>query len=223
MSMSINVASNSGHLNGRGLINPNNYYFEYLPIPETKECKKKVPTYSDLEWIDDKRLKKPNLKVHLDPEFDTYTYGHAKRGFGDTKILNLGEGDYLFFHSTLDNQENPDLWLTAIVGYFEIDDILDCRDLTSTETRKKAGKKFRNNAHLKRKKCDVDFLIKGSDESRLLDRAIPLSEFDTPLVLKEEFENLIKTSGGKDVKDEKPWFRWTLKVHDPINIVRRIE
>ncbi len=219
--ISINVASSSQYPNGRGAIDPANNSFEYLPIPETKDCTGNIPTYSDLKWIEPQKLKKPGLKVHLDPEFETYTYGHVKRGFGDVNsLLSLEKGEYLFFHSTLSHIKDPSKWVTAIIGYFEVDDVIDCRKVSNDEIKENYRERFGNNAHLKREQPNVDFLVKGSEDSKLLKKAILLSDFDSPRKLKDYFKDTITTTGGKKIKDDHPWYRWTLKVTEPEEILK---
>jgi hypothetical protein len=213
--VSINVGSNSQHVNGRGVVDPFDFSFDYLPIPETEQVMSEVPTYADLK-LRNTGLKAPWHPVHLDPEFETYTYGHVRRGYGDIKaLLGLDRGDYLFFHATLSHPGDPSLWLTAVIGYFVVEDVFDCRGLSEDGIRKQYGDRFNLNAHLRRADPSVDILISGSDGSRLLDRAIPLSSFSLPRRLNERFRGVITTLTGKDLRNGSSWFRWTLKVEDP--------
>ena len=216
--VSINVASSSQNPTGRGPVYPSDFSFEYLPIPEENETIEKVPTYAELEWITQENITTSDKPVHLDPEFETYTYGHAERGFGDiNSLMGLEEGDYLFFHSTLDNKHDPSEWLTAIIGYFEIEKVIDCREFSSSEI--KEMDRFENNAHLKRKDSGVDLLISGTEDSKLLEKCIPLSSFEDSRKLRDEFKELVRTPTGKKINDGSPWFRWTLKVTEPEKIL----
>jgi len=209
--VSLNIASRSSDPNGRGDLNLEDRTFDYIPIPEGKETTVEIPTYSDLEWLDTAGLKEKQIPVHLDPEFDTYTYGHIRRGFGDmNSLLSLDEDDYLFFHSTLTASGG---WLTAIIGYFQIEKIIDCRELSDEDIKSMTD--FENNAHLKRKEPGVDLLISGTEKSRLLERCILLSSLDDPRSLKDDFKELIRTATGKKINDGSPWYRWTLKVLEP--------
>jgi len=218
--VSINIASSSQDPNGRGPVDPADFSFEYLPIPEKSETREKIPTYAELEWISHESITYPDEPVHLDPEFKTYTYGHVKRGFGDVELLmDLEERDHLFFHSTLSNKNDPSEWMTAIVGYFEIEKVIDCRNLSSSDMRDMD--RFRKNAHLKRKDTNVDFLLSGSEYSKLLKRCIPLSSFESSRGLRDEFKRFIRTPKGKEINDGSPWFRWTLKVLEPEMILKR--
>lgn len=218
--LSLNVGSSSQDVNGRGIIDPIDLTFEYLPIPEIKSVKDKVPTYAKLQLKNPYRLKEPNCPVHLDPEFSTYTYGHIKRGYGDVDaILKLNKGDYLFFHATLSHPTSQNLWLTAIIGYLIIESVCDCRNLTKDEITRQYSKRFMSNAHLKRTHPSVDFLISGSKKSKLFRHAILLSNFSNPLCLNEKLKHNISTVTSKQIDDGKPWHRWVLKVNDPEEVI----
>lgn len=216
--ISLNVGSNNKCENKRGRINPIDLTFQYRPIPEEKLVKCKVPTYAELNACPYTQLKAPNLPVHIDPEFDTNTYGHAKR-WGEIKaLLDLKPGDYLFFHATLSHLNKPQLWLTAIIGYFIKESVNDCRKLTKEEIEEQYGKRFASNAHLKRTDPSIDLLISGSKNSKLLQRAIPLSDFSAPGRLNEKFKDNIRTVTGKQIAG-KGWCRWTLKINRPEDVI----
>ena len=150
----------------------------------------------------------PDLPVHLDPEFETFTYGHVRRGFGDIKsLLKLDEKGVLFFYATLQRQDS---WSTYIIGYFGNPTIYDCRELAREEILNFKSRGFANNAHLKRINPSVDLLIKGGEDSRLLTRAYPMAEDDDNLTLRKPLRDIIRTASGKEVRPRTPWFRWTL-------------
>ena len=94
----LNIASSKENLNGRGGIHPEDRTFQYLPIEETKSARN-APTYRDLGFAD---VQYPDIRVHQDPEFKTFTYGHVRRGFGDDRLWDMERGDILFFYATLD-------------------------------------------------------------------------------------------------------------------------
>lgn len=224
--VSLNIGSNDSkeNANGRGRINPIDWTFQYLPIPETKQVKINVPTYAELQACPYTQLKAPSLPVHLDPEFSTNTYGHATRGYGDIKALSdpvvgLKPGDYLFFHATLSHLSEPSLWLTAIIGYFIIESVNDCRKRTKEEIEERYGKRFASNAHLKRTDPSIALLISGSNESKLLRCGIPLSNFSEPTRLNEKFKDNIRTVTDKQLDIGKPWYRWTLKINHPEAVI----
>ena len=72
----LNIASNATSKNGRAWIDPAAREFAYLPIQEDEKPERKIPTYRDLGFPN---VKCPHLPVHLDPEFETFTYGHNNR------------------------------------------------------------------------------------------------------------------------------------------------
>lgn len=200
----INVGSSSLNPNGRGQIFDDGT-FEYLPIPEEAETVEKVPTYLGLGYCD---VKFPNLPVHVDPEFETFTYGHVKRGFGDiSSILKLSKDDVLFFYASLRNRGS---WAPFIIGYFKALEIHDCRHLSIEEIASFKSKGFSNNAHLKRVEPHVDFLIKGGLGSKLLKQAFPLSTDGKPLEMLDCIREMLLTPSGEQIKSTAPWFRWTL-------------
>lgn len=210
----INVGSNSSNPNGRGRI-LEDFTFEYLPIPEEEKTIGKVPTYRDLGFA---HLKYPDLPVHLDPEFESFTYGHVKRGFGDVQSLSrLGEdrNSVLFFYATLQRGAK---WSPYIIGYFKNLKVYDCRRLSKQEIRSLENV-FRNNAHLKRVDPIVDFLIHGGQESRLLNKAYLITEDSGPLRLRKSLDEIIYTTSGKEIVPGAPWFRWTLSCSRPEQLI----
>lgn len=213
----INVGSSSSNPNGRGRIFKDNT-FEYLPIPEEEETRESVPKYRDLGFV---HVKYPNLPVHLDPEFETFTYGHATRGFGDVQnLVKLGKEDVLFFYATLQKEDD---WSPYIIGYFKSPSVIDCRKLSEEEIFNLKTKGFKNNAHLKRIDPYIDFLIKGGEGSRLLQKAFPLAEDKNHGMLRESLEDTILTATGKKIKAGTPWFRWTLVSDNCSKLLAMIE
>jgi hypothetical protein len=129
----LNVASSSGDLNGRAMIDPTTNEFAYLPIPEPMACEPLAPTYRDLRFTDmDKErpniraVRFPDAYAHHDLEFDTFTYGHMKR-VGDDVLWKLESGDLLLFYSTLDLLTDGKKWGVYIIGYFEVDYVVKVR------------------------------------------------------------------------------------------------
>jgi len=216
-SVLLNVGSSGSNPNGRGRIFED-FSFEYLPIPETEETKVKVPTYRELGFS---CVKFPDLPVHLDPEFETFTYGHVKRGFGDIEcLLKLKRDNILFFYVTLQKREK---WYPCIIGYFTNLELHDCRELTREQIQSFKYKGFANNAHLKRIDPYVDFLIKGGKGSQLFKKAFPLSEDSNPRELRKSLRDIILTATGKKIESGKPWFRWTLTCNKTDKLLRMVE
>jgi hypothetical protein len=218
----LNIGSNvSGinGINGRGRIFQDGT-FEYLPIPEHRETISHVPTYRDLGF---EHVKFPDVAVHLDPEFETWTYGHVERGFGDiSSILKMkedGAHSNLFFMSNLQSEKG---WFPYIIGVFGDLEIYDCRTLSSKDVQNLRVNGFKNNAHLKRRDSRVDFLIKGTSGSGLLPKAFQLSENDNPLQLSKSLSDIISTPTGKNVETGKSWYRWTLLCTRPDLLLKKI-
>lgn len=202
----INVGSSASEKtpNGRGRIF-DDYRFEYLPIPEKSKIIEKVPSYRELGFL---HVRFSDLPVHLDPEFETFTYGHVERGYGDVKnLLRLGKDDVLFFCATLQKGNSRSYY---IIGYFKSIKIYDCRRLATNEIFILKNEGFSNNAHLKRADPHVDILVKGGEGSGLLEKAFPLSKENNNRALAKPLEDIVLTATGKRVKPGTPWFRWTL-------------
>jgi hypothetical protein len=200
----INVGSGASNPNGRGRVFDDGT-FEYLPLPETVETAEKVPIYKELGFSN---VKFPDLPVHLDPEFKTFTYGHVKRGFGDIRCLKeLEVGDLLAFYATLQYDSQ---WSPFAIGYFRVQQVIDCRRLSNEDIIALKAKGFQNNAHLKRVDPHVDFLIKGDRTSRLLNRAFPMAEERNPLKIRASLKDIVFTTTGKEIENGRPWYRWIL-------------
>ncbi len=164
----LNIASSSQDPNERGWIDPRTRKFVYLPIEETFETNPPAPTFAELGFS---TLKFPHHQVHVDPEFDTYTYGHVAR-FGDSCLWRMKRGDVLFFFATLDLLPHLRNWGLYILGHFFVSRVLDTRGMNQDEIRNLKG--FENNAHARQTKRVVQLLVKGNRKSRLYKRAIPL-------------------------------------------------
>jgi hypothetical protein len=183
--VAINVGANTNEPGFRGPIRPDGS-FVYVPIPESEPTRETVPTYGDLAPHLDAEIPAAvhDVPVHLDPEFagypccERYSYGD-EHGVKAGPLSELGPGDYLFFYATLTVDGNaawlPPEWGAFVVGHFRVSRVLAdgaYRDLPAGERAA-----FANNAHVKREAFDARVLVAGDpDESRLYDRAVPLSE-----------------------------------------------
>ncbi|MBI4329199.1 MAG: hypothetical protein HY685_04975 [Chloroflexi bacterium] len=164
--------------------------FELLPIPEERRWwAPTLPAYPKLERFntpgESLALYVPeryrNVRVHHDPEFETFTYGDnpntSPRAAG---LKAAGPGDCLFFLARLvpwlDGRfhDEPGFYL---VGYLEIEEVL--KDVI----RFPSGREFQvfgANAHVRRaayhpKALDGFWVWKGSPSSRRLRYAVPLT------------------------------------------------
>lgn len=156
--------------------------FEYIPLSEVDSNTEEKRTYMDVNG----RMGKPmatylpkkvkNRKMHLDPEFKTFTYGD--KGSKAKWLKKLDLDDLLVFYAGLtpyNNESNPEA--LYIIGYFTVVEVIDF-DKISGKKKEEYCKKCFNNAHIKRKD-DLDGLVivRGhANNSKLLEKAILISE-----------------------------------------------
>jgi hypothetical protein len=211
-SVAINVGANTTLPGVRAPVYPDGR-FEYVPIPEREPTAVAPPTYADLDLETDVPADAVDSPVHLDPEFaeypycDAYTYGDdyaVKAG----PLSELAAGDYAFFYATLSTAGDPPDWIAPewgayLVGVFRLDrdPVTDYAALDPAERDR-----FANNAHVKRETVDARVLLSGDpDESRLLDRAIPLSSRSAGADANRIVTGLSADSG------KGPWWRRPLR------------
>lgn len=129
---------------------------------------------------------------HLDPEFETHTFGDARAASLGRKgriPSNLDPGDYVFFYSGLAKYDrvfyqSERRWhelrsfqiynkCAFLIGYLEVRRIFDIR---TQEDLTRNSSEIKNNAHFKEKRTDCA-IIKG-DKSKLADKAVQLNYWD---------------------------------------------
>lgn len=169
--------------------------FKFIPFVD-KNCRS-CPTYEDLGLADYVPSWCVDSTVHYDPEFKTFTYGDYSN-IRTHCLRQLNKGDFLFFLSSLqyclthDKKRRPWIhptWAFYIIGYFEIEEIY--YDFELKDSKKLA--KVKNNAHVRRE-YDKDFIVwKGSQNSKLLRAAVPISSRQAPT---SEAQRIFNTSGG---------------------------
>jgi hypothetical protein len=114
-----------------------------------------------------------HAKMHVDPEFETFTYGDPS--IKRTYLLKLEPGDLLVFYSGLHPWEYEGEDGLYIIGYFTVQQIIDVRRLSEDE-REHVRKRYPNNAHVKRQHDDEAVIVIGDPaKSRRLDRAVRIS------------------------------------------------
>jgi hypothetical protein len=172
-----------------------------VPIAEIDEQAMPL-TYRDIGLTN---VAYPHLPVHYDPEFDTFTYGHAWRGWGDQRLKDMQGGDLLFFYSTLDLLPDKTRWGLYIIGFFMIQSVVNTTKMTPEEIARLPG--FENNAHLRYERPKAHLLVKGSAESRLYTRAIPLSDPNDNRRIHPSLRGMLKTAGGRIVEGGPGWYR----------------
>lgn len=176
--------------------------FKFIPFVD--ESCENCPTYRDLGLASYIPSEYVSSKVHYDPEFETFTYGDYSN-IRTHSVRRLSKGDFLFFitslqyHRTADRERKPwihPVWAFYIIGYFEIEEIYN--DVELKDPKKLS--KVHNNAHVRRRN-DKNFRVwKGSQKSKLLKVAVPLSN------------KLVPTSDAKMIFDSKGprWWQTSL-------------
>lgn len=162
--------------------------FEYICIPDRKGVSKH--TYGNCVGENEiphseyfpvrKRAKMAQQHVHLDPEFETFTYGDPtppKRS-----LRKLEEGDYLIFYAGLQRWDKDTGWekrsspALYIIGFFVVEMAGLAGDFSKTTLRSEFGKNFHvlySSVYKEQRERLV--LVKGGKGSRLLRKANRIS------------------------------------------------
>jgi hypothetical protein len=209
--IAINVGANTTLPGFRGPIDPDGR-FAYVPIPEREPTADSVPTYGDLSFpLDVDVSEVTDRRVHLDPEFagvhgsTAYTYGD-EHGVKAGPLSTLDPGDSLFFYATLSLRGAPDdtpEWGAFLIGEFRVERAVTGATYRGLDAGEQA--RFASNAHVKREAFDAKVLVAGGDDSRLLDRAVPLSAPDAGTTAGPLVTDLSNDSGRG------PWWRRVLR------------
>jgi|GEM_PF-374970 len=161
--------------------------FEYISIPESSDSVEDQ-TYDDLLARNGGYLSKYVTHLadkipHIDPEFDTYTYGDP----GSNKraqLSRLSSGDLLIFYSSLEPQDGDVGPRLCAIGYFTVDQSFDLQDMAPSE-RAEVMAELSNNAHVKRQgltsesslRENYPVIVKGRpEESHLFEEPRPLGD-----------------------------------------------
>ncbi len=146
--------------------------FRYIPIPE-RDPSPRSWTYARLglaRWLPEDWSFQ---YAHYDPEFETYTWGDYPniRTFWTRQ---LDPGEHVFFIASLRSVNASGSWSYSVVGYFTLDGSPVEVSFPVTEA---VAERFHNNAHIRRGKGRKPFIIFSgrSDNSRLLEKAVPIS------------------------------------------------
>ena len=181
--------------------------FEYIPLSEKNSKSIEKRTFETTlgnngipfsKYLPDKIKKR---KLHFDPEFETYTYGDqtSKRNY----LLKLERTDYLVFYAGLTPFENNDYEEALyIIGYFEVDEVIDFSKLNPNE-QMQIIKLYKNNSHIKSEGYEKLVIVKGYVKtSKLLDKAVLLSKRKLNKIgrnyhaVSPEMEDLLGISGS---------------------------
>jgi len=147
------------------------------------------------------------------PNFQIGTYASTNGASANKSILDLNQGDYLLFYSTLnyrdDGKKRQDwinsMWGAYIVGLFKIDFIYESiYHVLADESAIKAFKEYDWFKILLQDPDDSAPWVKGiKEESGLLKKAIPLSSPENPQRWSDLACDLFRTSRGKRLDPEK--------------------
>lgn len=184
--------------------------FEFVPIPD-RQCVEER-TYANtmgrhgrnfIEYFPDRlRERMRDRPIHSDPEFDSFTYGDPGRP--KAGLRHLDPGDMLIFYCGLEGwnfKADPRLY---VIGYFEV-----CSAGKALEFRpEEQHALFSNNFHVRHSSIYEEqkerlVLVKGSPNSRLFNKAVPISSVGQdsagkPLkVLSPEMQRVFGDFGGK--------------------------
>jgi len=204
--VAINVGVNTSLPGFRGPVRPDGTFEyvpipEREPTLPDEKLERPVPTYADLDTTLSLPAEIADRRVHLDPALpDHRPYDGPEYTYGDEHAVKAGPlsalhpGDHLLFYATLEptaGRDPPSLggtapdpddrpawmppeWGAYLIARFRVDRAVtpdEYRALPADERRR-----FRDNAHLKRREFDAGVLVVGDPaDSGLLDRAVPLS------------------------------------------------
>lgn len=159
--------------------------FEYIPIPDQfRRRGVDKRTYGNTRgkrgrmlvdyFPESRRQGAFDQPLHLDPEFETFTYGDPTNP--KARLRKLSVGSLLVFYAGLKGWEFDCPPALYIIGIFEV----DRAGLASSFTKAERAEKFQNNFHVMHKGVFKDqkdrlVLVKGTASSRLLKRAVKIS------------------------------------------------
>ena len=210
--------------------------YEFVPIPEYYYRNhpfdgKIVKTYSTQKSKSGKNLidyfktegkdkdQHRDCPVHLDPEFDSFTYGDANHTKG--ALVNLNKGDFLVFYGLFEGYDTDVPPGMYIFGYFEVDYAVLVSEQDQFEL---LTEDFASNFHIRNKEIfDRDIsnsknnglkLVKGTENSRQLkyaysiSRALPAQHKKTDIhVISDQMMQIFGNFGGKIAIQKDP-LRW---------------
>lgn len=199
--------------------------FELIPIPDNKGVA--ACTYGNTAGTKSKLLLSyfpPGRQttmaaqsMHLDPEFQTFTYGDPtppKAG-----LRKLDTGDVLVFYAGLEGWDHKSAPALYLVGYFIVDWAGMATELPDKELRRRFGNNFHvaHDAVFQEQRSRL-VLVQGGPGSRLLQRAYCISSLSRdksgqPLkVLSAEAQKIFGDFGGKISIQRSPT-RWVESEH----------
>lgn len=159
--------------------------FEYIPIPDcfggqgvdkrTYGSVRGTGHRSLVDYFPEARRGKMFAQpIHFDPEFETCTYGDPTPN--KASLRRLSEGSLLVFYAGLKGWDFDCPAALHIIGYFEV----ARAGIATSFSEAELDRLFRNNFHAMHREVFEDqkdrlVLVKGSTNSRLLERAVRIS------------------------------------------------
>ena len=162
--------------------------FDFLCIPDNKRVS--VHTYGNMVgrdgtpltgyFAESRRKVMAEQHVHVDPEFDTFTYGDPTTP--KRSLRNLQPGDFLVFYCGLQKWDSEGGWnrehrpALYLAGFFEV----ALAGMASDFDKKVLKAEFGMNFHVRyrtvfEKQKDDLVLVKGGSQSRLFKKAHQIS------------------------------------------------
>ncbi|MFC3456993.1 Nmad3 family putative nucleotide modification protein [Massilia haematophila] len=197
--------------------------FELIPIPDNKghgttygaSRGKKGIALSEY-FAPSRRALMATKSMHLDPEFETFTYGDPTPP--KSSLRTLRPGDMLVFYAGLEGWDHVSPAALYIVGYFVVE-WAGVAAAAPAEQIRKCGENF----HVKyeqvyQEQRDRLVLVKGGAGSRLLTKAYCISSLSkdrsgNPLkVISPEAQKIFGDFGGRISLQRSPP-RWVVSQH----------
>ncbi len=184
--------------------------FEYIPIPDGQGVDER--TYGNTVGRHGRNLidyfppsmqaRMADQPMHVDPEFESFTYGDPTPPKAGLRRLN--PGDLLVFYCGLKGWDFPSEPALYIMGYFAVERAGRAADFSKAER----DRLFSNNFHVRHRRVfnrqkESLVLVKGTTDSRLLQRPVRISaegvdRAGKPLkVLSPEMRRIFGDFGGR--------------------------
>lgn len=184
--------------------------FEFIPIPDNSGYGSR--TYGNTLGLKGRPMatyfpegRRPAIAaqpMHLDPEFETFTYGDPTSP--KARLRELQQSDMLVFYAGLSGWDYECAPALYLVGYFVVEWAGRATDLPEEDMRKRCGRNFHVfHDELFREQKTRLVIVQGGPGSRLLQRAYPISTISTnkagqPLkVLSSQAQEIFGDFGGK--------------------------
>ena len=217
----VGIDSGSGGIQGPLFVDGK---FEYIPIPDDRNVDNR--TYGNspgryaktlAEYFPSRRRELiRNQPIHMDPEFDTFTYGDPTSPKAGLRWLN--PGDILAFYCGLEGRDFRSQAALYLMGYFEVKIAGRVSDLE----RRTVHSEFSANFHVRHSSVYSEtsrlVLVKGGRGSRLLNKAVKISSYGVDRVgrrlkiLSPEVRRIFGGFGGK-VSIQRSPPRWISEEH----------